>query len=316
MDLKQIELIIGMIVNTITTHMSRIYVGKDWVAKEFLPVNLGFTDLTSVEARREAAHKTAEIDTAYCPFLESRVVEICGIPFIVMRKFDPSKGLDRLYDAGAVTLEHARQIGVMFARAHKRAKTDAKIAAVACESIAGNWEELFFVSKNVAQAVGRTISEADYSMIMDGVRKFIARHDIYFQERRDSGVMRQCHGDGHAGNMFVQDGEVMIFDGIGFKDAFSYMDPISDLAFAVMDAIKRGRKDIAEAIVSSYIAERPEDAEGVAKLLGFYVCYRAFVRGQVSTMIANSMPDGVEKEAMLQAGQEYYGLAKEYLPRQ
>jgi hypothetical protein len=131
--------------------------------------------------------------------------------------------------------------------------------------------------------------------------------------RKNNGFIRQTHGDGHAGNMFVEDGQVKIFDGIGFKDEFSYADVISDIAFPIMDAIAKGREDIAEEIEASYI-EKSQDAEGVQKLLGFYICYRAFVRGQVSTMIAGGMEGEVQK-AMLEAGKKYYDLAVKYLPK-
>lgn len=308
---NEIENVIGTITNRVETHMSVIYMSDALVAKEIKPVDLGFVDLRSFEVRKAAAEKTAEIDRAYCPDLKSRVVLINGTPLIVMRRFDSSQGLDLLYDEGRVKTEYGKQIGRMFAAAHKRAKTSTLISEIAYQSISRNWEELFFVTKEVARAVGRTISEDDFHEVIEEIRFFVLDNDPYFQERRDKGVMRQCHGDGHAGNMFVEEGYVKTFDGIGFKDEFSYMDPVSDLAFAIMDAIARGRTDIAEAIKSSY----SEDKEGVERLLNFYVCYRAFVRGQISTMIAESIEEGEEKEGMLNTARKYYNLAVEYLPR-
>lgn len=311
---KKVEEKIGKIVNIVETHMSRLYFANYKVAKEIKDVDLVFVDLRSIEARRIAAIKTAEIDAAYCPDLGSMMVEIDGIPFIVMRKFDSSQELDRLYEKGEVTKEHAYQIGVLFAKAHSRAKTDDLISEIAYKSISANWEELFFVSKNVAMAVGKTITEEKYSKVIEGIRAFIAKNDSYFQERKNKGLMKQCHGDGHAGNMFVEHGQVKIFDGIGFKDEFSYMDPISDVAFPIMDALARGHADIAKAIKISYAVERCEaDPDGVEKLLDFYICYRAFVRGQISTMMANGM-SGEEQEKMLQLARKYYDLAVEYLP--
>ncbi|MFA5013290.1 MAG: hypothetical protein WC520_01865 [Candidatus Paceibacterota bacterium] len=312
--LEEVKKIVGPIENIIETHMSKIYVGEGLVVKEIKAVDLGFVDLKSIEARRIAAAKTAEIDSAYCPDLGSRMVEVDDTPMIVMRRFDSSQGLDCLYERKEVTVEHGCQIGALFAEAHRRAKTNAQISEIGYTAIAGNWEELFSVTRDNAQAVDRTISEDDYCEIIRGVRAFIHENDPYFQERRDGGAMRQCHGDGHAGNMFVEEGEVKIFDGIGFEDRFSYMDPVSDIAFAIMDALARDREDVADAIRSSYVAARPEDAEGVEKLLDFYICYRAFVRGQISTMIGNGMV-GEEQEKMFQVAGKYYNLALEYLPR-
>ncbi|NMB47515.1 hypothetical protein GYA01_01645 [Patescibacteria group bacterium] len=312
--MKAIEAIIGRIENIIETHMSLVYLGKEFVLKITKPVDLGFVDYRTLEKRIETARKTATIDLAYCPDLGSRVIEIDGEPAILMRRFDSSKGLDRLYDQEGVTIAHGYQIGQGFAKAHKRARTSKEISEVAYQCIAGNWEELFFVTKDIAQAIGRTITEEDYFEIQREIRLFIKGNDLSFQERRDNGSFKQCHGDGHAGNMFVEDDKVKVFDGIGFKDEFSYMDPVSDLAFPIMDAIVRSKREIADAIKESYLKNRPEETEAVQKLLSFYICYRAFVRGQVSTMIANTA-EREAQEVLLKEARNYYNLAVEYLPR-
>lgn len=311
----KIEEEIGKIVNSVETHMSKIYFGHNLVAKEIKEVDLGFVDLRPIEARRSAVIRTAEIDSTYCPDLESRAVEINGIPTIIMRKFDSSQGLDILYDQGKVTEEHGSQIGRLFAKAHSRAKTNTQISEIAYKSIFENWEELFFVSKSVANAVGNTITEENYSKVVNRIRKFLTENSTYFQERKNKNLMKQCHGDGHAGNMFVENEEVKIFDGIGFKDEFSFMDPISDVAFAIMDALARKRADVAKAIQIAYEKEISQsDPEGIERLLKFYICYRAFVRGQISTMIANQMAEKDEQEKMFKVARNYYNLALIYLP--
>ena len=311
--LTGIEKIIGKIENTVETHMSIIYMGnKGLVAKKIKKVNLGFVNLESLEKRKETAMKTAQIDTAYCEDLGSRIVYIENEPMIIMRRFDSSKELSNLYNQEKITTEHARQIGTLFAKAHKKATTNTHISETGFKAISDNWEELFVVTRNVAQAVGKTISRKDYLAIVEKIRSFIFDNEIYFMSRKNNGFIRQCHGDGHAGNMFVEDGQVKIFDGIGFKDEFSFSDTIADVAFAIMDAIARDRKDIAEEIDISY-RERSQDSKGMDYLLDFYICYRAFVRGQVSTMIANEM-EGKEQVEMLEVARKYYNLAVEYLP--
>jgi len=311
--LAEIKNVIGDIENTIETHMSIIYMGsKKLVAKEIKEVDLGFVNLIPHEKRQDTAIKTAQIDTAFCKDLGSRVVHITGEPMIIMRRFDSSQGLDNLYEHGKVELKHARQIGKLFAEAHEKAMTNAHISEIGFKAISNNWEECFVVSKDVAQAIGKTVSAEDYQKIVEKIRSFILNNETYFVSRKNNGFIKQCHGDGHAGNMFVEDEQVKIFDGIGFKDEFSFSDTIADIAFAIMDAIARGRKDIAEEIDISY-RERSQDSEGINRLLNFYICYRAFVRGQVSTMIADEM-EGETKTEMLETARKYYNLAVEYLP--
>ena len=311
--LDEIKNVIGDIENTVETHMSIIYMGnRELVAKEIKKVNLGFVDLISLEKREETAIKTAQIDTAYCEDLGSRVVHIANEPMIIMRRFDSSQELDNLYEQGKVTIEYACQIGALFAEAHKKATTNAHISEIGFKAISDNWEECFVVSRDVAQAIGKTVSTRDYQEIIEKIREFIIDNELYFMSRKNDDFIRQCHGDGHAGNMFVEDRQVKIFDGIGFKDEFSFSDTIADIAFPIMDAITKDRKDIAEEIETSY-REKSQDSEGIDHLLNFYICYRAFVRGQVSTMIANEM-EGKEQAEMLETARKYYKLAIKYLP--
>lgn len=311
--LAEIKNVIGDIENTVETHMSIIYMGsKGLVAKEIKKVDLGFVNLISLEKREETAVKTAQIDTTYCPDLGSKVVHITDEPMIIMRRFDSSQELDNLYEQGNVTTEHACQIGALFAEAHKKATTNAHISEIGFKAISDNWEECFVVSRDVAQAIGKTVSTGSYQKIVEKIRKFILDNKLYLISRRDNSFIRQCHGDGHAGNMFVEDGQVKIFDGIGFKDEFSFSDTIADIAFPIMDAVAKGKEDIAEEIKTSY-KEKSQDFEGIDRLLNFYTCYRAFVRGQVSTMIADGM-EGETKTEMLETASKYYNLAVKYLP--
>lgn len=310
--LEQIEQVIGKIEKTIETHMSIIYLGdKGFAAKEIKQVDLGFVNLIPIEKRRDAVNKTAQIDKAYCPDLNSRAIEIGGTPMIIMRKFDPANGLDKLYEQGKVTLQMAEQIGNLFSEAHKKSKTDIQISEIGYKAISDNWEDSFFVVKK-ALAIGRTIAREDYDEIVKRVRRFLLKKRDYLLMRKNNGFIRQSHGDGHAGNMFFENGVVKIFDGIGFKDEFSYIDLVADIAFATMDALAHGRVDIAEVIVKAY-TEKSGDAEGINQLLDFYICHRAYVRGQCSTMISNGMIGESQKE-MLDAGRKYFDLALKYLP--
>ncbi len=310
--LEKIERVIGKIEKTVETHMSVIYMGdKGLVAKEIKQVDMGFVNLTSIEKRRDTAEKTAQIDRVYCPDLSSRAIEIDSIPMIIMRRFDFTKTLDKLYDQEKVTLEMAEQIGNLFAEAHKRSKTDIQISEIGNKAITDNWEDSFRVVEE-ALAIERAISRKDYDEIIRRVRNFILTNKDYLTMRKDSGFIRQVHGDGHAGNMFVENGTVKIFDGIGFGDEFSCVDLVGDVAWAIMDAIAHDKMDIAKTIVKTY-TEKSGDVEGIEKLLDFYVCHWAFVRGQCSVLTSNGMTEGSQKE-LLNAGRKYFDLAVKYLP--
>ena len=70
-----------------------------------------------------------------------------------------------------------------------------------------------------------------------------------------------------------------IFDAIEFNERFRYSDVAADMAFLAMDLDFKGRTDLSDFFVKKYV-EYSGDKE-LMKLLPFYKCYRAYVRGKV-----------------------------------
>ena len=312
----------------IETHMSWVFLGKHEAVKVFKPIDLFFVDMRPLLKRKVACVKTAQIDKVYSPDLNTRVATVvlldgkyslaCGVAdecrggkvvdyVIVMRRFGAQNELREFYVRGKFRKEYGSQIGELLADAHKRANRSDEISKVGFCAIQGNFDEAFGITKKY---IGVTISEDDYNCIFRCYRRFVESMKGYMMSRRDSGFIRQCHGDAHSGNMFVEDGKVKIFDCIGFKDEFSYMDVVSDVAFACMDAVFYGRRDVCDIIRDTYV-EKTKDYEGVEKLLDFYIAYRAFVRGEVTTMAALGWR-GHEREKMIKRARKYFGISKEY----
>lgn len=326
-----IEKYLGGIDKVVETHMSFVYLGRREVIKVFKAIDLFFVDMGPLEKRKISAIKTADIDKAFSPYLNTRVATVVfsngtlsisdGVLekseleprdkiidyVIVMRRFCAPNELRELYINGKVTRRHGAQIGELLAEAHKKAKTSKDISRIGFDAISGNFDEAFRITK---MYMGVSINKEDHDAIYDAYKRFMSLNMKFLEKRRDSGFIRQCHGDAHSGNMFVEDGTVKLFDPIGFKDEFSYMDVISDLAFACMDAVFFGRKDISDEIKDAYL-RKTKDHKGVKKLLDFYIAYRAFVRGEVTTMASLNWRKN-EAEEHLKKARRYFSIAKEY----
>ncbi|MBI4101450.1 MAG: phosphotransferase, partial [Candidatus Nealsonbacteria bacterium] len=111
--------------------------------------------------------------------------------------------------------------------------------------------------------------------------------------------IKWCHGDLHSGNIFLAGKKIYIFDCIEFNERFAIQDVASDVAFLAMDLEFHGKKKFAELFVEKYLAETGD--QDAAKLLIFYKCYRAFVRGKISSF------QNKKSEA-----RKYFGLARNY----
>jgi uncharacterized protein len=88
-----------------------------------------------------------------------------------------------------------------------------------------------------------------------------------------------------------------------------------DVAFAVMDLEFRGRKDLANLFLNTYI-EQTGDWEGL-QVLPMYLCRQAYVRAKVTSFLLDD-PAIAESErtAAAKTAGDYYRQAWEYTRRQ
>ena len=100
--------------------------------------------------------------------------------------------------------------------------------------------------------------------------------------RRNSGRVRECHGDLHLDNLVRLHGEVAAFDCIEFDPALRCIDVLDDVAFTVMDFSARGRQDFAFRLLNGWLDRTGDHAALPA--LRFSVVYRALVRAQVELL--------------------------------
>jgi predicted kinase len=118
------------------------------------------------------------------------------------------------------------------------------------------------------------------------------------------------HGDVRCESVCVTDG-ICIFDCIEFSDRFRCGDVASEVAFLAMDLDARGRPDLGYYFAERYAA-RSGDTE-LFRLLPFYRCYRAWVRGKVlSLSLDEAEVDAEEKKRAAERAAGYFDLARRY----
>ena len=156
-----------------------------------------------------------------------------------------------------------------------------------------------------------TINRKDFSFVKDEVEAFMEKNKELFEKRIRDGRVKWCHGDLHSGNIFIEDGKIFIFDAIEFNERFACSDIANDVAFLAMDLDFRGFYDLSDYFVKTF-AKKANDAE-MMKLMDFYKCYRAYVRGKVTSFKLNdeSMPESEKEKAKTEA-KKYFSLARKY----
>jgi predicted kinase len=178
------------------------------------------------------------------------------------------------------------------------------------QQVQSDWQENFVQTRC---DVGHTLSSRRYDLLQQAVTTFMTRQARWFEERVSQGRIRDCHGDLRAEHIYVQDGTIHIIDCIEFNAQFRFIDVASELAFLSMDLERLGFQPLANAFVRSYV-EHAQDVT-LYRLLDFYRCYRAYVRGKVASIRLHERPPPQTRVASQQEAEHYFRLAEQYARR-
>ncbi len=309
-------------VEMMQTQMSFVFLTGDYVYKVKKPVNLGYLDYTTLDKRKVCCDKEVELNRRLCPDTYLGVVPITrtGVNISIggqgeiieyavkMRHLPQEAMLNVLLSKNQVLPEMLVRVAQKLAEFHQKAETNATISAFGdLEAITKNTDENF---SQTEKYIGNTISQKRYQNIKDYTSSFLEENISLFRKRISDGKIRDCHGDLHAAHICFING-ICIYDCIEFNDRFRYCDVASEIAFLAMDLDHYERADLSKSFVDAYVAFS-QDKE-LQKLLNFYKCYRAYVRGKVESFkLDDPHISTEEKTKTLAVAKKYFELAEGY----
>jgi hypothetical protein len=309
-------------IRMIQTHISWIFLTGNFVYKIKKPVNFGFADFSTLEKRKFFCEKELELNKRLCKDIYLEVVPITEsdskikikgngktIDYAVKMKELPQEcKMDRLLEKNKIDKKIIEEIAKTIADFHSKAETNEKISKY------GSIENIkFILDENFSQTVdfiGKTIDRNQFDFIKQKVEDFISNNTELFEKRIAEGKIRDCHGDLHSANIFVAD-KIYIFDCVEFNERYRCSDVILDIAFLTMDLDFHGMQELSNYFVEKYFSFS-SDSE-LFKLLNFYECWRAYVRGKVNSLKLN-IPNinKTEKEAIEKLARKYFDLSYRY----
>lgn len=305
MDSGQIEKIAeGM--QLIETHISWVLLGEH-VYKIKKPVKFSFLDFSTLEKRKFFCEEEVKLNRRLSPdvylgvvAITEKGIEMEGEPvgYAVKMKRLQNK-MDVLLREGRVTEDQIKEIAGIIAGFHKK-----------IESVDGAAPELVSMQIADLRNFKETIEEATglgsmVDSVVSACERFIERNKELMERRRKDGKVKNCHGDLHSANIFIDDG-IRIIDCIEFSKDFRYVDVASEIAFMAMDLDAFGREDLSRVFVEEYL--RITGDRGLLELLGLYKCYRANVRAKIAAIDYSQHPGNEPKERI----GRYMELAEKY----
>lgn len=304
-------------VETMETHISRIFLAGDRAFKLKRAVKLPYVDFSTADLRLAACRKEVELNSKTAPGLYlgvrritreddgTLVFEGTGVltdAVVEMRRFEQAALLDRMAEAGALTPDLMTRTARMIARFHR----DAPVvhAGTGASNLTG------VLDINRAGFATSHVFRADEVEPLDAAfRTALSRHAITLNQREAAGKVRRCHGDLHLRNICMLDDEPCLFDCIEFNDQIATVDVLYDIAFLLMDLWHRGFPALANLVVNRYLDET-DNEDGFA-LLPFLMAVRAAVRAHVTATQVEESGDPSGK--LSGAARAYFDLAGDLL---
>ncbi|MBD2312359.1 AAA family ATPase [Desertifilum sp. FACHB-1129] len=306
------------------THVSYVLLTGEYAYKLKKPVNFGFLDFSTLELRRHFCQEELRMNQRGAPDLYLEVVAISqdGDRFylgegegevveyaVKMRQFPQEALFSGMFEKNELTEELMQRLGQVVAEFHGKSATNDYIRSFGQVS---QIREAFDQNYEQSQKyIGGPQTQQWFDQTQDYSDRFFAERQDLFESRIQNHRIRECHGDLHARNISLWQDKIVLFDCIEFNEPFRFVDVMYDVAFAVMDLEARGRQDLGNAFLNTYI-EQTGDWEGL-QLLPLYLSRQAYVRAKVTSFLLDdpAVPEPQKAKAS-QTASEYYKLAWEY----
>ncbi len=310
-------------VRLVQTHASYVFIAPPFVFKVKKPVNFGFLNFSTLEKRRQFCVREVALNRRLAPRLYLGVVSISlrndhlalgegdeVVEYAVkMRKLSEGHFLDQRLRRGRLQPGDLDRIAGALKEFYLAQQPTEEVEAWGrIERLRISTDENF---RQAREFIGQTISRPAFETIAYATSQFYRRHPRLFATRVRQKWIRDCHGDLHLEHIHLTPRALHIYDCIEFNDRFRYVDVASDAAFLAMDLDYEGRSDLGRYFARRMAAEL-KDHE-MPRLMDFYKCYRACVRGKVESLhsVAPAAPEE-ERHACASRALRYFRLALQY----
>lgn len=278
----------------IETHITIVLLTGEFAYKFKKPLNLEFLDFSTLEKRRFFCEEELRLNKNYAPELYLEVVSITGslanpslngegnpIEYAVkMREFQQENLFTNLLEQKKLTRENFIDLAKQLAGFHLRAP------AADPASWFGTPGQIHSpLQQNFDQVRGLLKNREDLAELNKCEKlaqsQFLKLNPV-FQQRKEQGFIRECHGDLHLNNIVMYAGKPVFFDCIEFNAALRWTDVMADVGFLTMDLHEKNHAEFVWTFLNHYLS-LTQDYAGL-QVLKFYQTYRAMVRAKIDLL--------------------------------
>lgn len=300
-------------VQRIDTHAASVFLEGDRALKVKRAVRFPFLDYSTLEKRKAACEEEINVNRKFAPHIYRRVVPITqgtdgtltldghGRPVeyaVEMTRFDDGKTVDHLARASALDGDLVDAIADAIAAVHRNAPP------VPADSWLQSIPKLITDNSHALRAAA-CFSADEIEELGTASHAAFSRLQPLLEQRARKGFVRRCHGDLHLANIVVIDQKPVLFDAIEFDEKIASIDVLYDFAFVLMDLLRYGKRDAANALLNRYLLVTPVDNLDALSTLPLLMSIRAAIRAHVLLARGDA--------ATIEDARAYFDLAKQLI---
>lgn len=291
--------------DVVETHSGVVVFLGDRAYKFKKPLDLGFLDYSTVEARRAACEEEVALNRRLAPEVYLGVADLRfdgrDEPAVVMRRLPPERRLANLLSQGADVEVCTRRLAHELAAFHSVAeRTDVARRAASASSTLQRWEAN---AEELHTYSGQCFARGASSEVLQEAQRYLAGRQVLFEHRIAAGRAVDGHGDLLAQDIFCLEDGPAVLDCLEFDPALRSGDMLGDMAFLAMDLERLGSADLGWRLLEMH--REFLDDDWPTSLAHHHIAYRAQVRAKVACIrIAQggSSDEDPEKLLALAAG--------------
>ena len=292
------------------THAGVVFFVGDRAYKMKKPVDLGFLDFSTREARERACHREVELNRRLAPDVYLGVADVhaptgeVAEHLVVMRRMPVERRLSTLVTSGVPVEGEVRRVAAVLADFHARAERSA--AADRCadrDALARRWADN---TAGFAPYAGDVVDAGEVAAVDALAARYLAGRRPLVDSRIVGGRAVDGHGDLLADDIFCLDDGPRILDCLEFDDDLRYEDVLADAAFLAMDLERLGRPDLGALFLETY--RQHSGDRWPAAHAHHHIAYRAQVRAKVAAIRA-----GQGDAASVDAARALLGICRRHL---
>ncbi len=311
----------GADVERIDTHTAVVFLAGARAYKLKRAVRFDYLDFSTLERRRQFCHAEVQLNRRTAPTVYTGVVPVTRqtngslqlggtgsvIEWVIeMRRFEQEQLFDSLAAANRLEVDLMASLGTAIARFHSTAAT---------RRDQGGYQGMAWVVEGNAAGFAEFrndgIDPVLSARVSTETRSELERRHRLLDQRRDDGLVRQCHGDLHLRNIVLIDGQPTLFDGVEFNDQISCIDVMYDIAFLLMDLWHRRLHRHANVVLNRYLVDSAD--VGGLQLLPLFLSCRAAIRAKTSATAAELQVNSRCRRELVETAGDYLAMASSFL---